>query len=105
MTSAANDPRARMDIGADSMDAAEQMAYNRLRELLDLAYRRDGLLGVMQAVSQALDYYRYAAAVGDEPEFRRKPNLLRGCAATAFTVEWCSEAIEAMRQEMARRAA
>jgi hypothetical protein len=98
MALAANDAHAGRDICPASVDSAELAAYALLRELLDLAYRKEGLAGVIRAATEAANYYREAASISDEPEFRRKPNLLRVCAANAFSIEWCRGAIEQIRK-------
>jgi hypothetical protein len=97
--------RGGIDIRPASTEAAEQIAFDFFKTLLELAYRRHGLPGAVQAAAEAASYYAEAASIGDEPEFRRKPNLLRGCAATAFTVEWCRTAIEDLKQSLDRKAA
>lgn len=100
-----NGSRGGIDIRRASTQAAEQIAFDFFKTLLELAYRKDGLPGAIRVAAEAAGYYGEATSMQDEPEFLRKPNLVRGCAATAFTVEWCRTAIDEVQEALDRKAA
>lgn len=89
--------KAREDISEETMVPVEVGAYQAWTEYTDLAYKKDGLLGVVQATIEAVTKYDEIATAADEAAPGCE-NLQRAIAARFMWEEFLPSAAAVFRQ-------
>lgn len=84
------------DITEDTMLSTEVGFYQYFIEVMDLAYKKDGMRGVLQVSADVVKHANGLASIS-ERESPRMPNMTRAIVAADFFNEWFPACLEVLK--------